>query len=183
MIIVYQKGTNDLVGVAGKVFDNGKWREATLGELYPNADHTQLGYVYVADSFKSTLNTDQWQFKLDDQGTPIGLEKKAPPLRIALTTNAPDTDGDGLPEVVADGQSKATITAELRDIHGKLVPQTIPFTFRTTGGALSSRKVTATAGKAVVELTAALETVSVTVRATAEGAEEGSLALEFIPRP
>ncbi|MCE7989153.1 MAG: hypothetical protein DYG89_48990 [Caldilinea sp. CFX5] len=183
MIVIYKKGANELVGVATKVFDNGQWREPTIEELYPNADHTEWGYLYVTDSLKYAANMEGWQFKLDDQGAPIGLEKKAPPLRIKLTTDAPDTDGDGLPEVVADGQSKATITAELRDIHGKVVPQTIPFTFRTTGGALSSRKVTAIAGRALVELTAALETVSVTVRATAEGAEEGSLVLEFIPRP
>src|SRR2546426_207325 len=99
MIIVFEKKTNKLVGVASKVFDSGSWREPELGELYPDAN----------------LNKD---FSLN---------------------------------------------------------------FRTTGGTLSARRVEAKRGAATVELTSTVETIAVTVSASAEGTQSGSLTFELMP--
>jgi hypothetical protein len=181
MIVVYNKDTKQFVGVATRVFDNGRWREPTLEELYPNADRTKLGYLYVEDSPKYALRPDSWQFKVDENGVPVGIERKPTPPRIDLTTDTPDTDDDGLPELVADGKSKATIMAELKDATGKLFEQDLMLTFRTTGGTLSTRKVMTKGGKVTLELTSSVETISVTVSASAEGVNDGSLSFEFMP--
>ena len=35
MIIVYNRTTGEIVGHCSRVFDAGKWREATIDELFP----------------------------------------------------------------------------------------------------------------------------------------------------
>jgi hypothetical protein len=71
--------------------------------------------------------------------------------------------------------------AELKDATGKLFEQDLMLTFRTTGGTLSTRKVMAKGGKVTVALTSSVETISVTVSASAEGVKGGSLSFEFMP--
>ena len=181
MIFIFEKETKNFVGMATRVFDNGTWREATLQELYPNADHSKLGYVYVEDSPKYAMNPNIWQLKLDENGNPIGISRKPNPPKIYLTTNAVDTDNDGLPELTADGKSKAVITAEVKDSQGQLVQGELLLDFRTTGGSLSARRVTTQTGQATIELTASLETVLVTVTVSAEGVTPSSLSFELMP--
>lgn len=183
MIVVFDKKTNKIIGAATRVFDSGRWREATLQELYPDAKPEELGCVYIKDSVKYAVLPDRnaWQIKFDEKGAPVGVERKPSPPKIHLTTNARDTDGDGLPELAADGKSKATITIEVKDAKDKLVKKDFLLNFRTTGGALSARRVEATGGKAKVEFTSSTETVTATVSASAEGFEEASLTFEFMP--
>jgi hypothetical protein len=181
MIIVFEKKTNKIVGAASKVFDNGYWREPEIQELYPGSDINELSYIYVQDSPKYCLNPDAWQLKLDKDGVPIGVERKPTLPKIYLTTNAQDTDCDGLPELPADAKSKATITAEVKDAKGDIVHKDFILTFRTTGGVLSARRVEAKGGIAAVELTSTVETITVTVSASAEGTRSGALTFEFIP--
>jgi hypothetical protein len=178
MIFIYDKQTNDLVGVATEVFDNGNWREPTLEELYPDRDRSNLGFFYVKDSPKYALRPDRWQAKLDENGVPIGIERKP---KIYLTTNAVDNDGDGIPELIADGNSKASITIEIKYPKGELVTKELTLNFKTTGGTLSARRITINTGQAMVELTSSLETVSVVVEASAEGVAGNTLEFEFMP--
>lgn len=114
---------------------------------------------------------------------PIIVKKPSPiPLsKIELTTMAKDTDGDGLPELPADGRSKTSITATLYGAAGNLIQEPIEVRFRTSAGALSQRHVTTEHGRATVQLTASRETVMANVRASAEGFESSILDLEFIP--
>jgi len=181
MIVVFEKKTNKVVGAASKVFDSGLWREPEIEELYPYKDLKELSCIYVPDSPKYCLNPDAWQLKLDKDGVPVGVERKPTLPKIYLTTNAQDTDGDGLPELPADAKSKATITVEVRDAKGDIVPKDFILTFRTTGGTLSARRVEAKAGTAAVELTSTVETITVTVSVSAEGTQSGSLTFEFMP--
>ncbi|MGB8698138.1 MAG: Ig-like domain-containing protein, partial [Thermosynechococcaceae cyanobacterium] len=169
MMILFDKNTRKFLGTASQVFDNGTWREATIAELYPNADPSQIGSVYVEDALAIGTNPDAWQLKFNERGDAIGIEPKAKPPQIHLTTTALDTDGDGYPELKADGVSRALITAEIKRATGELVLDNVLLNFRTTGGSLSSRRVTTQSGNATVELTASLETVLVTVTASAEG--------------
>ena len=181
MIIVFEKKTNRLVGTAAQVFDNGRWREPTIEELYPGTDLTKLGFIHVEDSIKYALDPEAWQFKLDKDGIPIGAERKPALPRIHLSTNAADTDGDGLPELAADGSSKARITVEVKDERDKLVKRDFTVTLKTTAGTLSSRRVQAKGGKAALELTSSLETVTATVTASGEGLRAAEVTFEFMP--
>lgn len=124
----------------------------------------------------------QYIVTLDEEGNPTGLALKLEPPIIELTTDAQDTDGDGLPEIPADGESKATITATIKDAEGKVLTRVKkPVTFRTTRGILSARNVTPTRGEANVTLTSILETVTATVTATAEGCRPTRFSIEFLP--
>jgi hypothetical protein len=181
MIFIFDKSTQELFGMATRVFDNGTWRDATLEELYPNADHSKLGFVHVEDSPKYSMNPDGWRLKVDAEGNAIGIERKPTPAKVHLTTDAVDTDGDGLPELPADGTSRAVISAEVKTAKGQLVTDELLLDFKTTGGTLSARRVTTTTGQASVELTPSLETVQVTVTVSAEGITPSSLTFEFMP--
>src|SRR5690242_19734119 len=146
MIFVYEKGTNKFVGVAAQIFDNGHWREATLEELYPNSDHSKLGAVVVKDSPKYFLDPNAWRFSTNDKGEVTGIERKPSPPKISLTTNAKDTDGDGLPELKADGKSKASIDIEIRNTKGDLFKKAVSLRINTTSGRLSARRLTTKTG-------------------------------------
>lgn len=181
MIFVYDKRTNELVGLATEVFDNGNRRQPTIEELYPDRDRTNLGFIYVEDSPKYALQPDRWQAKLDGNGVPIGIERKPSLPKIHLTTNAVDSDGDEIPELIADGKSKATITIEVKNSREEFITEELTLNLKTTGGTLSARRVTTNTGQATVELTSSLETVSVTVEVSAEGVKGSSIEFEFMP--
>jgi hypothetical protein len=181
MIFIFDKATKQFFGMATRVFDNGTWRETTIEELYPNADASKLGFVYVEDSPKYAMNPDGWQLKLDENGEAIGIERKPSLPKIHLTTDAVDTDGDEIPELIADANSKATISIEVKNSNGELVTEELMLNLKTTGGTLSARRITTNTGQATVELTSSLETVSVTVSVLAEGVKSGSIEFEFMP--
>jgi hypothetical protein len=182
VIIVYERETHNLVGVAAQVFDNGRWREPTIDELYPGVDLQKLGFIHVEDSIRYALDPDAWQFKLDQNGVPIGAERKPSLPRLHLSTNAQDTDGDSFPELMADGKNKAVITAEVRDELDHSVTGDFTVNFKTTAGTLSARQVMVRTGKAEVELIASLETVTATVSASGKGLKAAApLTFEFMP--
>ena len=100
---------------------------------------------------------------------------------IVLITNADDHDGDGIPDLQADGTSQIAIVARTLRSDGELDPAPTRILFRTSGGALTQRFVETRAGEAAVILTASRETVQVQVTAEAEGFSPARLLLEFIP--
>jgi hypothetical protein len=101
--------------------------------------------------------------------------------KIVLNTSAKDDDGDGIPELPADGKSKAEITATLYDALGEVVDEQVEVTFRTSAGVLFARWVNTKKGEAKVALTASNETVMASVSASAEGFEPASIEFEFLP--
>jgi hypothetical protein len=123
---------------------------------------------------------------LEVVGFPTGptiIERRLPGVvgTITLTTTAEDADGDGLPELPANGRSQTTLTAMLRDTEGREIQEPIDVRFRTSAGTLSRRTVSAENGLATVRLTASRETVLASVRASAAGFASADLDLEFVP--
>lgn len=181
MMVIYDLQTKELLNFAGQIFDNGEWREPRLEEIYPNVDHSKWGVVYVKEAIKYAIPLEELQLKLDRNGTPVGVERKPKPPQIHLSTNAVDSDGDGLPELPADGQSKATITIEVKGTDGKLIQDELPLNISTTAGALSDRRISTQNGQATVEFTSSMETVTAVITVDAEGAKSASLTFEFMP--
>jgi hypothetical protein len=175
MLIVYDRATGEIVGHCSSVFDSGKWREPTLAELFPNRDHSTLATLGMVDDARFlSYGTAAWRLKKDENGVVTGLERL--PI-LQLSTEAGDSDHDGIPDLPADGVSVAAITAKTSDGHD------VEITFRTTRGALNRRSAATEEGEASVELRAATETVAVTVTATAPGYRPGRLDMEFVPEP
>ncbi len=173
MLIVYDSMTGEIVGLCSRLFDNGKWREATIEEIYPGLDHSKLEALYLKDDPRYfQQGTEHWRIRRDESDVVTGLERVP---AITLSCDASDHDNDGIPDLPADGTSTTKITAKL-DRDAK-----VDVTFRTTRGSLSKRTVTTTKGQATVELRAATETVAVIVTATAPGYRPATLQMEFIP--
>jgi len=93
-------------------------------------------------------------------------------VAITLTSlpvgSIPDVSADP-PRILADGVSRATITATVNDTGGNPVADGAIVDFSTTNGALSATSATTTGGKASVALTAPTSAGSATVAATSRG--------------
>jgi hypothetical protein len=111
----------------------------------------------------------------------IVARPRVTPGTLKLSSTAKDNDGDGIPELRANGKDSTTVTVDASLADGKPVPDPVPVTFRTTAGRLSARVVDLEEGKATVQLTAGRETVAVTVIASARGFADARLDLEFVP--
>jgi hypothetical protein len=173
MLIVYDHTTGEIVGHCSSVFDSGKWREATAAELFPN--RANLSSVSVADDARFiAYGPNAWRLKKDANGIVTGIERLP---ALLVTCDAHDTDNDGVPDLPADGQSVAVITAKTSDGNNVTV------TFRTTRGTLAQRSTATADGAATVELRSAVETVPVTVTVSAPGYRTGRLDMEFVPVP
>lgn len=101
--------------------------------------------------------------------------------RLTIATDAKDEDGDGLPEIAANGRSVATIEVTAQTAGGEPMADEVPVTFRTTAGRLSARTVTTKKGTATVRLTSTRETVLAHVTASAPGFASAHIRLEFVP--
>jgi hypothetical protein len=175
LIIVYDRNTGEVVGHCSRVFDAGKWRDATIDELFPNRDKSNLAYVHFADDARYlAYGPHNWRLRRDDSGVVTGIERLP---SLAMACDAADSDGDGIPDLPADSTSVAHITAKTSD------GSDVDITFRTTRGSLGERTVRTTQGSAAVELRAGAETVAVVVTATAPGYRPGNLKMEFVPIP
>ena len=152
-----------------------------MEELYPKADRSKWDFIHVEDEEEFFVRPEAFRIKRDKKKRPVGVERRPQPPSITLTTDALDNDKDGIPEIAADGRSTADIIAKVRDARGRLVRKNVKLTFRTTGGALSKRRVVARRGKASVQLRASRDTVLVTVSASAEGMETATLSIELLP--
>ena len=174
MLVVYDPTTGEIIGHCSRVFDNGKWREATIEEIFPERDRSKLEALYLKDDPRYLIQgPEHWRIRREESGAVVGLERLP---AITLSCDASDHDNDGIPDLPADGTSTTKITAKLDD------DAKVDVTFRTTRGSLSKRTVRTTAkGQATVELRAATETVAVIVTATAPGYRPATLHLEFIP--
>jgi hypothetical protein len=173
MLIVYDQTIGEIVGHCSSVFDGGKWREATVSELFPN--HANLSSVSVADDARFIgYGPNAWRLKKDANGVVTGIERLP---ALLVTCDARDTDNDGIPDLPADGKSVSVITAKTSDGDNATV------TFRTTRGTLAQRSAPTAGGTATVELRSAIETVSLTVTASAPGYRTGRLNMEFVPVP
>jgi len=173
MMIVYDTTTGIVIGHCSRIFDSGKWREATIEEIFPNQDRSKLEALYLKDDpLYFQQGPEHWRIHRDERGVVTGLEQVP---AITLSCDASDHDNDGIPDLPADGTSTTKITAKL-DADAK-----VDVTFRTTRGSLSKRTVTTAKGQATVELRAATETVAVIVTATAPDYRPATLQMEFIP--
>ncbi len=175
MLIVYDKTTEKIVGHCSQVFDSGKFREATLEEIYPNRDRTNLATAYMPDDARFiAYGTQNWRLRKDENGIVIGIERLP---ALLIHSSAPDTDNDGIPDIPADGKSTMQITVSTSDNADTEV------TFRTTRGTLTKRTAETIGGKAEMDLRSATETVAATVMASAKGYRPVSIKVEFTPPP
>ncbi len=100
---------------------------------------------------------------------------------LKLSTTAQDNDGDGTPDLKADGRSTTTLTVTAQNPAGEKIEAAVPIIFRTTAGRLAARTVTLEYGTASVKFTAGRETILAHITASAVGFDSADLAIELIP--
>ena len=101
--------------------------------------------------------------------------------KLVLTTDARDRDGDGIPELPADGKATARIQVAAQNPQGGTLVDPLVVSFRATRGALSHRNAKTRDGLAEVKLRTANETTICEVIASVSRFESKPLLLEFIP--
>ena len=153
-------------------------RSATA--VFDRASLRAAGYTVVESELNLALDS------VEAKGFPAKtvIAEKRPVLlpRIVLTTTAKDTDGDGVPEIPADGKSKRNLSVCLRDSKGALIKKSVEVNLQTTAGTISQRKVATKDGMATVQLTASQETVTAVVYACADGFAPACLTFECVPK-
>ena len=98
-----------------------------------------------------------------------------------LSTDAADHDNNGISEIPADGESRAVITANIRDHTGNLMTDVVKeIYFETSGGILLERNVKTVNGVARTTLQSVRETLIPEITATAEGCLDGTIKIEFV---
>ncbi len=123
----------------------------------------------------------KYEIIFSSSGEPKELVKRESLPFIDLSIDAPDHDGDGIPEMKADGKSTVTITASIRDEEGKIVTSAKnEVHFLTTGGLLSDRIVKCKNGVAKTSLRSIEETITPTITAFSDGVRTGKIQIEFV---
>ncbi len=104
-----------------------------------------------------------------------GVVHTAPLLDVRLTVEPPI--------ILADGQSRATVRAQVFTESGRVAEDGVVVRFHTTLGTLSTNTATTSGGIAEVELTSALTIGSATVTAVANNASAGRVLVRFTNNP
>jgi hypothetical protein len=100
---------------------------------------------------------------------------------LQLSSTAVDEDGDGIPELKADGRSTITLTVTAQTAAGEKILTPVTVTFRTTAGRLAARTATLSDGTGSVRFTAGRETILAQITASAVGFDSAVLPLELVP--
>lgn len=176
--VLYNEKDEDIVGYA-KSLENDQ--VPFLGDENVKAieitDETQIQAIANMNLRTETIRGTVSQAKVEQLEVISRFEG-----RLVLSIDLEDCDGDGLPELPADGATKAEITASLVDLDGNsLEKDNVAIKFRITRGTLDHREVITQKGRGQVTLTSSVETTNCLLIASADGYERAELRLEFIP--
>ena len=182
MIIFYDTGTREIVGLSMIMNDtSNSVQEPTFKSSFPKNPPEGVGYYYTPND--ATIANELWTYRLlfDSRGKPVSIERKPPRPYIRLSSDATDRDGNGVPEIIADGKAQCNITASVRDSNGDVLTSFDGMvTFRTTGGVLFDREVKCVNGEARTALRSVEETLTPRITAAAPGCITGGMDIEFV---
>lgn len=160
---------------------SNKLKEPTFTSSFPKNPPPDIGYFFTPNDATIANELRAYQLIFNKRGKPESVERKPPKPFIHLSTDARDRDGNGIPEIIADGKQQCYITASVRDQSGSLLTYFAePVTFKTTGGVLFDREVKCKNGVAKTTLRSVEETLTPTITATAPGCVPGDIEIEFV---
>jgi hypothetical protein len=184
MIIIYDRKSREIVGVSMVSQDNSGLvasSKSMKNVLRTDTINPNLTEFVLPDDVAVANEIYKYEIKFSSSGSPKELVKKESLPFIDLSIDAPDHDGDGIPEMKADGKSTVTITASIRDEDGKIVTSAKnEIHFLTTGGVLSDRIVKCKNGVAKTSLQSVKETLTPTITAFTDGVRTGKMQVEFV---
>ena len=183
MFVIYDRATREIVGITMVSQDSSGLAAAQSMKKVVPADrgNPNLMEFLVHDDETVANEIYKYEIRFSSSGTPKELVRKDELRHIDLSVDALDHDGDGIPEIGADGKSKVTITASIRNEEGAVVTgATNEVHFITTGGILSDRIVKCQGGVAKTTLTSVKETLTPTITAISKGVRTGKIKVEFV---
>ena len=183
MLIVYDMNTKEIKGVSLILNDtSGKIKGPTIQSSFPSFKVIpNMSGFEVPDDDRIANELYRYELKSGARGRPAGLVRKTPSSIIELSTDAKDQDGDGIPEIRADGTAQATITASIRDVNGRLLTSASNLVrFETTGGRLSDRNVKCKKGVGKTTLQSVKETLTPVITAYSDGCKLGQIKIAFL---
>jgi hypothetical protein len=183
MIIVYDRKTREIIGVSMVSQDTSGLAssQSMKNVMRTDAINPNLMEYILADDETTANEIYKYEIKFSSSGEPKELVRKESLPIIELSIDAPDHDGDGIPEMKADGKDVVTITASIRDEEGKIVTSARnDVHFLTTGGILSDRVVRCKNGVAKTTLQSVKETLTPTITAFTDGVQTGKIQVEFV---
>jgi hypothetical protein len=115
MIIIFDRKTREIIGVTMISQDNSglTGKQTMKNVLRSDKANTNLTEFEVDDNETVANEIYKYELKFSSSGEPKDLVKKPILPYIDLSIDAKDHDGDGIPEMKADGKSKVTITASM----------------------------------------------------------------------
>lgn len=183
MIVIYDRKSREIVGVSMVAQDNsGLIRKPSLKNVL-RSEKLDPNFMEFEVEDDETIANEIYKYELEfsSSGVPKKLLRKSILPYIDLSIDARDHDGDGIPEMKADGKSRVTITASIRDDEGGIVTNAKnEIHFLTTGGVLSDRTVKCKNGVAKTTLQSVKETLTPTITAFSEGIRTGEIKVEFV---
>jgi hypothetical protein len=180
---MYDRKTRYIVGVSMIAQDNSGLAssKSMKNVIREETINPNLMEFLVPDDETVANEIYRYEIKFSSSGEPKELVKKESLPYIEISIDAPDHDGDGIPELKADGKSTVTITASIRNEDGSLVRNAKnEIHFLTTGGVLADRYVKCKGGVAKTSLQSVKETLTPTITACTDGARKGEMKVEFV---
>ncbi len=90
MLVVYDPTTGEIIGHCSRVFDNGKWREATIEEIFPERDRSKLEALYLKDDPRYLIQgTEHWRRTTAKGQATVELRAATETVAVIVTATAP----------------------------------------------------------------------------------------------
>lgn len=149
-----------------------------------------MGDAFISMPFDASTETvitipnnpsylEGWKYKY------IGGEiVKSSEYTLSVTSNASDSDGDGVVDIAANGTSYATLTIQKKNLDGSNATGDDAVWVSCSSGKLDTIYSHLNNGSLEIELTSTTETVLSTVQVTAKNKliTDGSIQIQFRPR-
>jgi hypothetical protein len=177
MLVWYDQRDGRIVGVSSVLF--------AFPRSAPRPDRSRAGGPKgaecheVPDDESVARAITSFRVELDEARRPTGLVKEER-LRIELSSDATDANGDGVAEIPAAGGA-CTLVASIRSESGKLFREgPAKVSFIAGGGILSHPTVETRSGIAKAQLGAVPETKRVWVEARAARSRPARIWIDFV---
>jgi hypothetical protein len=176
MLVWYDPKSGEVLGVSALLFDSSK--RAPRPERSSSSGPRGAECFEAPEDEEFARSATSYRVELDESRRPVGLAREGR-CRIELSTDAADTNGDGVPEIPSAG-GVCTVVASIRSESGKLFREALAkVSFVASGGVLSHSSVETKTGIAKVQLSAVAETKRVWVEARAPGSRASRTWIDF----
>lgn len=148
------------------------------GDQFINMDYDPNTEVVYTVGNDQTICGNYWKYRYID-----GQYVLIPTYTLEITTSAVDTDGDGYPDIEANGTDSCTVTIRKLDNQGVISEGTDEIWVSTTNGRINFIHGNLVNGQKVITLISSTETVLADIKIIAKNSfiTDGRIQIMFRP--